>query len=111
MQTSGSMYSCSAVSKSNAPGFGWMQSTGQTSMQESSLMQLPAITYAIGTGYIPGKPGCNSCDSRRPPAPGPAASSPPAAGTALRSAPPRLVAASDPDPALEEIEHGVSLGA
>ena len=26
------------------PGFGWMQSTGQTSMHESSLMQLPAIT-------------------------------------------------------------------
>ena len=44
MQTAGSMYSCSAVSKSAAPGLGWIQSTGQTSMHESSLMQLPAIT-------------------------------------------------------------------
>src|SRR2546429_2185173 len=45
MQTTGSMYSCSAVSKSGSPGFGWMQSTGQTSMHESSLMQLPVMTY------------------------------------------------------------------
>jgi hypothetical protein len=28
-----------------------MQSTGQTSMQESSLMQLPVITYVMPTGY------------------------------------------------------------
>ena len=32
------------ASKSGAPGFGWMQSTGQTSMHESSLMQLPTMT-------------------------------------------------------------------
>src|ERR687892_375428 len=35
-----------------------MQSTGQTSMQESSLMQLLAMTYVMTpTGYKPGKPG------------------------------------------------------
>ena len=34
----------SAVSKSGAPGLGCMQSTGQTSTQESSLIQLPAMT-------------------------------------------------------------------
>src|SRR2546423_15251539 len=28
-----------------------MQSTGQTSMHESSLMQLPAMTYVMPTGY------------------------------------------------------------
>src|SRR5215216_5281016 len=35
-----------------------MQSTGQTSMQASSLMQLPAMTYVMGmAGYKAGKPG------------------------------------------------------
>src|SRR5438876_10469943 len=31
-----------------------MQSTGQTSMQESSLMQLPAITYVTSTSRLRG---------------------------------------------------------
>src|SRR4051794_14859205 len=53
MHSVGSMYSCSAVSKSASPGFGWMQSTGQTSMHESSLMQLPVITYVMPRGYLP----------------------------------------------------------
>ena len=44
MHSSGSMYSCSAVSKSGSSGRGWMQSTGQTSMQTSSFTQLPTIT-------------------------------------------------------------------
>jgi hypothetical protein len=42
-----------------------MQSTGQTSMQESSLMQLPAMTYVMApTGYKPGKPGRISRNQR-----------------------------------------------
>src|SRR3954466_3158809 len=50
MHSSGSMYSCSTRSYSGSSGVGWMQSTGQTSTQELSLvpMQGSAITYAIG---------------------------------------------------------------
>src|SRR3954451_15163283 len=56
MHSAGSMYSCSAVSKSGAPGLGWMQSTGQTSMHESSLTQLPVITYVMGPEGIRPRP-------------------------------------------------------
>jgi hypothetical protein len=50
MQVSGSMKSCFAPSNVPSPLAGWMQSTGQTSTQEVSLvpMQGSAMTWAMG---------------------------------------------------------------
>src|SRR4051812_21604784 len=67
MHSSGSMKSCSTLSYSASSGVGWMQSTGQTSTQELSLvpMQGSAITYAKGLGSFPGS-GCD-CGAHRAP--------------------------------------------